>query len=284
MRTKPRAIPNPVWTAFSRLVNDHLEFRLVRWVWARLMPAEPLRVERVTLTVPGWPAGWCGVRIAHLSDLHLGPFLGRAELHAVVDEVLALRADLIVLTGDFVSRITRGELEILTEELSRLTAPAGVWGVLGNHDWRTDATAVAQAVTRAGGRVLWNEHVCLRRGADELYVAGVDDLWMGQSDLNRALAGVPDDGRVLLLAHEPEYADTVAHDPRVLLQLSGHSHGGQVRLPLVGPIMTRLRDWKYVMGVYHIRGLTMYVSRGIGAVIPGIRWNCPPEVTLLTVG
>ena len=223
-----------------------------------------------------------GLRVVQLGDLHLGPLVPPEHVRAAVDLALALRPDLIALTGDFVTSASRGELSALAAELSRLQAPLGVLGCLGNHDHWVDAAAVAGAVERAGVRLLKNASVIVERGGARLFIAGVDDVNVRKDDLGRALSGIPSDGPVLLLAHEPDFADEAAGDSRVRAQLSGHSHGGQVKLPGVPRVLPPLAR-KYPEGLYKVGGLCLYTTRGVGVIGPGIRLNCPPEVTLLTL-
>jgi predicted MPP superfamily phosphohydrolase len=153
-----------------------------------------------------------------------------------------------------------------------------VLACLGNHDHWTDADAVAGALTDAGITVLRN---AAREVADGLWVAAVDDVWERYADLEKALEGVPAGATVVLLAHEPDYADEVAADGRVSLQLSGHSHGGQVRLPFAGPLVLPYLGRKYPAGLYRVGEMWLYVNRGVGLVSPAVRFNCRPEVTVL---
>ena len=151
---------------------------------------------------------------------------------------------------------------------------------LGNHEHWTDADAVAGALADAGITVLRNAAQEIREG---LWVAAVDDVWEQHADLEKALDKVPTGATIVLLAHEPDYADEVAADGRVSLQLSGHSHGGQVRLPFVGPPALPYLGRKYPAGLYRVGGTWLYVNRGVGALGPPVRFNCRPEVTLLTL-
>lgn len=261
-------------------------------------------LERVDVPLPGLPAGLDGFTIAQLSDLHRGPEVSQGDIIRAVKLVLGQEADrsaepfdrvdpersrgaqdsrsrrsLIVLTGDYVS----GSAEYArscAEALSQLTASGDVLACLGNHDHWTDATSVAGALTAAGLIVLRN---AAREVADGLWVAAVDDVWERYADLDKAVEGIPAGAAVVLLAHEPDYADTVAASGRVSLQLSGHSHGGQVRLPFIGsPILPYLAR-KYPAGRYRVGDMWLYVNRGVGTVPPAVRFNCRPEVTLLTL-
>jgi len=169
---------------------------------------------------------------------------------------------------------------VLAEELARLSAPDGVYAILGNHDWWTDAKVVVGALRQAGVTTLQNEHVAIRRGLSRLYLAGVDDVMEARADLRAALQGVPEDAGVVLLAHEPDYADLAARDARVFLQLSGHVHGGQVRLPGMAPFARPPWGEKYPDGWYRVKKLQLYVNRGLGVSFPPVRLFCRPEVTL----
>jgi hypothetical protein len=154
--------------------------------------------------------------------------------------------------------------------------------VLGNHDVLTDADRVTSSLSAGGIQVLVNQSVPMERNGARFWLAGVDDVLSGNSDLKETLHNVPADEALVLLAHEPDYADRVAHFP-VDLQLSGHSHGGQVRVPFVPPLFLPELAQKYIWGLYKIGGLTLYTNPGLGTVGVPVRINCPPEITLLTL-
>lgn len=269
-----------------RLLRRLSEFVIERCDWRYRLDPEQLAVERVTVRLPRLPHAFHGFTLVQLSDFHYGPLVEPASLSAAFDVARALQPDLFVVTGDFVSRLTRVEAGWLARELSRLSAPEGVFAVLGNHDYwaEGDEVEVAEAVEAAGARVLRNEHVALQRDGAALYLAGVDDVRAGADDLPRALCGIPPEACVLLLAHEPYFADAVAHTGRVALQLSGHSHGGQMRVPVLEPLVLRLTGHhKYPRGLNRVGELQMYTNRGLGVVGLPLRYKCPPEVTHLTL-
>ena len=193
---------------------------------------------------------------------------------------MALNADAIVITGDLVSRVTQGELDMIVQTLSRLRVPHGVFAILGNHDWWTGERAVTEALRQAGATVLSNQHYPIQRDGQTLYLAGIDDVWCDKHDLAAAVRGIPADAAIVALVHEPDYADIVANDPRVLLQLSGHSHGGQVCAPFCRGVWNPPWARKYPRGQYIIRDLTLYTNRGVGLVSWQLRFACRPEVTL----
>ncbi len=255
------------------------------WWYAERVEPYWLAVEAHTLTLPGLPAAFDGLTVVQLSDLHLGPVptpeASDAMVAAAVRTAVALRPDLIVITGDFVRRW--GWESRLTEALRPLTAPLGVLGVRGNHDWYRGAEAVAERVTAAGVHLLNNAHLRLTRGDEAVYVAGLDDQYDNRHDLNQALAGLPAGALVILLAHEPDFATTAAADGRVALQLSGHSHGGQVRLPFLRATWLPRLGRRFPHGWYQVGAMQLYVNRGIGVVGVPVRFNCRPEVTHFTL-
>lgn len=239
-----------------------------------------LQVRRVPVPLPRLSPQWDGLTIAHLSDLHLGPTVDIASIRRAVNMTNALKPDLIALTGDFVYR-SASHAEPCAQALTALQAPHGAVACLGNHDHWEDAVRVERALTGAGIQVLINTGFPL--ADNSLWVAGVDDAWAGSPDLEAALADAPSTASVILLAHEPDYADTVVEHGGVHLQLSGHSHGGQVRLPFIGALVLPYLGRRYPAGLYHLGELTLYTNRGIGSIYPPLRLNCRPEITLLTL-
>ncbi len=251
-----------------------------------------LDVARLTLPLPGLDPAFDGLTIAQISDIHLGAWMTLEQMQSLVERINALEADVVAATGDFVSRLwsqTPGEI---TASLRGLTAREGLYAVLGNHDHWTDADTVGAAVAASGFALLNNTHSVLRRGGAALYILGVDDVWENKHNLGHALTGVPEGAATILLAHEPDFADHVARTRRIGLQLSGHSHGGQVRLPGKGALVLPHLARKYDMGLYTVpppegpagdTPLRLYVNRGLGMTAPYVRFNCPPEVTLITL-
>jgi predicted MPP superfamily phosphohydrolase len=171
----------------------------------------------------------------------------------------------------------------LAPALADLDARYGVFTIIGNHDLWTDVRVVQQGLDDSRLPILRNRGVTLQAGRAKIHLAGVDDVWNGKPDLATTLDETPADALTILLSHEPDYADTVARDGRVALQLSGHSHGGQVRLPGIGaPILPYLGK-KYDQGLYRVGQMWVYTNRGIGVVGPPVRINCPPEITKITL-
>ena len=235
-------------------------------------------VEEVALSMDGLAAP---LRLAWLSDMHFGPFVRAGSIAAWVDVTLDIRPDLILLGGDQVDRLAPRDLSPLLEELGRLRAPLGVYAVRGNHDHARFGDAIAHfdgELRAAGIETLVNRGTMLR---DELYLAGIDDFGRGEPRLDRALAERPAASPCLLMSHNPDVLPDVPTS--VDLTLCGHTHGGQVVLPLIGPPITSSRyGRRFAEGAVSapVKG---YVTRGLGVAHVPIRINCPPELTLVTL-
>lgn len=244
---------------------------------------EPGWVEtsHVSVTLPRLAGAFCDYRIAHISDIHMGGWMNAQRLDDIVRRVNVQTPDLIAITGDFVTRHAESYTHDLREGLSRLRAPDGVVAVLGNHDYWSNPDIVRGILAASGVRELPNTVHTLQRGAARLHIAGVDDIWMEQDRLDQVLSALPDDSAAILLAHEPDFADTSAASGRFDLQLSGHSHGGQIVAPLVGPLRLPYLGIKYPAGRYQVGEMIQYTNRGVGMIRPFVRFNCRPEITIL---
>lgn len=241
-----------------------------------------LTLETVAVPLAATPTLHDEFKIVQLSDLHYLPFTTLEMVEAAVTAANELQPDLIVLTGDFVTH-EADTIFGMTKALSTLNARHGVFAVLGNHDTRAGARIVRQGLGEAGIAVLHNRGVTLATASGRLNLAGVDDCLWGHPDLGQALDGLDPAAPTVLLAHEPDVIDKFSRDGRVTLQLSGHTHGGQVHLPLLGtPVLPRLGE-KYVKGLFRVNDSRLYVNRGVGMVSLPIRFNCPAEITQLTL-
>ena len=225
------------------------------------------------------PEGFAGFRVTQLTDLHHSRIVPLEEVRRVVEVANLTRPDVFVLTGDYTTS-RRGYIEPCAEALGGLKAPEGVWAVLGNHDHYTDAELTVRALTRNGVNVLSNANTSLRRGADELRLAGVDDWGWGKADWERALHGVERERPCVLLSHEPAVLD-MPETRGLSLILSGHTHGGQIYLPFVGAPARFVEEFKYLRGWYERDGTQLYVSRGTGMIGLPVRIGARPEVAVL---
>ncbi|HEX8149220.1 MAG TPA: metallophosphoesterase, partial [Pyrinomonadaceae bacterium] len=222
-------------------------------VYGGLVEAWAYEVTETVIRIKDLPERFEGFRIAQVSDVHHSRLVSIEEVRRVVALANAAGADMVALTGDYTTDY-REYVEPCAEVLSELKAPEGVWAVLGNHDHRTDGPLTRQALRRRGIEVLTNQNTELRRGADVLQLAGVDDWGWGYADYARALGGVDLSRPSVLLAHEPRALDE-PETRGVSLILSGHTHGGQVALPFVGaPAAYFFKHLNYLRGMYEREG------------------------------
>jgi predicted MPP superfamily phosphohydrolase len=254
-------------------------------LWAFGIEPGMLVVRHPRMELPGWKSD---LRIAVLSDLHVGsPHVGLDKLRRIVERTNAENPALVVLLGDFViggpngMRGVRGgspvEPELIAQELKNLRAPLGVFAVLGNHDWWYDGEHVRKALTDAGIPVLENR--ALHVGP--IWLGGISDLWTRGPDIAGTLAHVTGDDPVVLITHNPDIFPEVP--ARVSLLLAGHTHGGQVKLPIVGTLITTSR-LGYNAGEFVDQGRHLFVTTGIGTSIIPVRFGVPPEIVILTIG
>jgi predicted MPP superfamily phosphohydrolase len=258
-----------------------------------------LDIARCTVELPALPPALDGLTVAQLSDMHVTSPADANHLGRAVEVVQRLAPDLVALTGDYVTHDAT-HVALCAQALAPLQAPLGVYAVLGNHDVWTDADHVATGLAEVGITVLRDAAVPLDAAGARLWIVGVDDVGRTNRPGARcnAFAGVweralargsalldelpPDEAR-LLLVHNPDVHEVLAAQ-RVDLALSGHTHGGQVRLPLLGaPVLPSCYGQKYAQGLVQAPRWPVYVNRGLGTVSPPVRLNCRPEVTLLTL-
>ncbi len=241
-----------------------------------------LQVEYIPIPVADLPPALEGYRLAHISDIHFdNVWMTPARLERVIAQVNQQQAEAILITGDFVTDWHPSQAQALSAHLRALRAPQGVFACLGNHDHRNDPLRVTQVLRQAGIRVLRNEVVPIGSGAARLYLAGLDDTLYGADDLAALLRRLPAQAPAILLAHEPDTADRHAATGRFALQLSGHSHGGQVIPPGGRPLALPPLAHKYPLGLYRVQEMWQYTNRGLGMVEPRVRFNCRPEITIL---
>jgi uncharacterized protein len=242
---------------------------------------EPV-VERVVIPIQGLHPALEGFTILQLSDIHLLPYTRAGLIKKVIGIANSLKPDLVVLTGDYVWQ-GREAIYELPPLLASLNARFGVYSVMGNHDYWMDIKALRAEFTRNRLPILDNQGVSIVEGKGSFYLAGMDDGWSGQPDFRKAVEGAPASDPIILLLHEPDLVDQTSRYPRISLQLSGHTHGGQVLLKGENPPIKPYLGKKYVQGLYRVRNTWQYTSRGIGVISVPLRINCPPEITLLTL-
>lgn len=237
-------------------------------------------VRYVQMKLPRLPKAFHDYRIAHISDIHMGGWMTRQRLTEVVALINQLRPDLVALTGDFVGGQHISAVKDLAGPLSALRAVDGAVAVLGNHDYCYGSHVVRRVLAETGVVELHNGIRTMQRGDSLLHIAGVDNVSKRQDCLDAVLDRLPEAGAAVLLAHEPDFADISAASGRFDLQLSGHTHGGQIRLPFIGAPMLPSYGRRYPSGKYQIGNMTLYTNRGLGMIPPYVRFNARPEVTI----
>lgn len=244
-----------------------------------------LTVRTYRIEIPRWPAAQPGLRVALVSDLHVGsPFNGLDNLERVVARTNAERPDLVLLAGDFVISSVKGghftEPERIAPVLRNLSAPLGVYAILGNHDFWFDAGRVRRALEGAGIPVLDDCARRIRSGRFDFWLVGVSDWMEGRHDVAGALVQVTDDGPVLLFTHHPDIFPEIP--ARASLVMAGHTHGGQVYIPLLGrPVVPSEYGERYAIGHIVEDGRHLFVTPGIGTSIIPVRFLVPPEISIL---
>jgi hypothetical protein len=238
------------------------------------------RPERVTFDVPDLDPAHDGLRVAQLSDVHVGPRTPAALIRRAVDEVNAFAPDLVVLTGDYVTR-SKSEVEGMRTLLAGLAAPTVA--VLGNHDVWTDLRGSANALRANGYEVLENAWTRVTIRGAPLTVVGVGDRRTGRDDVPAAVRGLPAGSAPVVLAHSPRTADRLRALHRPLVCFSGHTHGGQVNIPILTPIALAFVREPYARGRFRLGDVQLYVNRGVGMSGISVRIDSPPEVTLATL-
>lgn len=256
-------------------------------LWAFWFEPASLSVRVVSLQVPRWHAEHRSLRIAVLTDLHVGaPHMKLDKLREVVERTNREQPDVVLVLGDLVIDGVAGgtfvEPEPIAAELGRLRAPLGTIAVLGNHDWWNDGERITKALRQAGLSVLENESRRIERDGRSFWVAGVADAWTRRPDIAGSLAQTDSRDPVILITHNPDIFPGVPS--RVSLTLAGHTHGGQVNLPLVGrPIVPSNFGQRYASGHVVEDGRHLFVCDGIGTSIIPVRFRVPPQIVILTL-
>jgi uncharacterized protein len=256
-------------------------------LWAFVIEPSRLVLRETRITLPSWPANFKGLRIAVISDLHAGsPFITIEKIHHIVERTNAAQPDLILLPGDFVIQGVKGgsfmEPEVVASALKGLRARSGVFATLGNHDWWYDGPRVKKALENVGITTLENDAAMIEREGAAIWVVGISDKWEGNPDIASALARVGAGTPIIAFTHNPDIFPSIP--AKVALTIAGHTHGGQVALPIIGrPIVPSDFGERYAAGHIVEGSKHLFVSTGIGTSILPVRFCVPPEISLLTI-
>lgn len=238
------------------------------------------QIKEIRLKINNLPKAFKGWKIVQFSDIHLGFHYEIEDLKSVVKIINSLNPDIIFFTGDLI-QIGNKEPERAIPLLKEfIEIRGGKWGVIGNHDFITK-DQIIYVLESAQFKVLENSHDFIEYNQQRLYIAGIDDVMYGFPNVGKAIEGLTENDCILLLAHEPDIADESSKFP-ISAQFSGHSHGGQVRLPFYGPIIKQRLARNYTDGLYHVgeNNMPLYVNRGIGTTNIAVRFFCRPEITV----
>jgi predicted MPP superfamily phosphohydrolase len=255
--------------------------------WAFLIEPRRLVTHEETIQIDNWPQSLDGLHIAVLADLHVDNWsVTEKKLRTIVERTNQLQPDLIVILGDYMSSngwVTRRvEPEVFGAVLKDLHAPLGVYSVLGNHDWWYNGMRVRKGLEQNGIKVLEDEATQIDVRGTSLWLVGFADLWTRPQRIAGTVAKVPEGQPLIGLTHNPDIFPNVP--PRVRLLLAGHTHGGQVRFPIIGPVVSS-SDYgdRWVQGHVFADNHHLFVTTGIGTSIVPVRFGLPPEIVLLTL-
>ena len=247
---------------------------------------EPNWVEIVPLqlTIPHLDAAFDGFKIVQISDLHLGDYMPEPRFSKMVKLVNQQQPDAIAITGDFITKRNHFDIVRVKQQLSQLHSLSGTVAVLGNHDhWARKIDLLKQILAESKIDNLDNEVHFITRNNHSLALAGLDDPYWGKPDLDQILAQLPAEMPTILLVHEPDYIERSAKTHRFALQISGHSHGGQIRIPFVAPLVLPRGGKKYFAGLNQVEDTLTYTNRGLGMTNLPLRIGSRPEITVFTL-
>jgi uncharacterized protein len=279
-------------TRWRRLLHKSTKFLLVAIailfatsVYARGVEPRWFDIKTIDITIAGLNPVFEGYKIVQLSDIHArSGIMDREQLAKVADIANQQQPDLIALTGDYVTDHANKAEAMLSSTFSQLKATDGVVAIMGNHDREEDHNiSIERAFVNGKVKFLNNAVYSIDRDGSKLNIAGVDDVYFELANLPQTISQLPETGTNILLAHEPDFVDIAAATDRFGLQLSGHSHGGQIVIPFL-PRVTALLARKYISGLYTVGGTQLYVSSGVGTTgIPQARFNCRPEISVIVL-
>jgi uncharacterized protein len=292
-----------IHTIFTMLTMKHLQFRRQARRWLRQSALitgvfllcgyiygakiEPnwIEIVPIQLTIPHLDQAFDQFKVVQISDLHTGKYMPESRLARIIKLVNEQQPDAIAITGDIVTKRRRFDAEKLQQQLSQLQAKSVTVSVLGNHDHYKNKSIRLLKRTLKASKVknLNNQVYIVRRGSKKIAFAGLDDPYWGTPNLNKMIHQLPDQIPTIFLVHEPDYIDKSARTHKFALQLSGHSHGGQVRIPFLGPLILPYGGRKYFAGLNQVEDTIAYTNRGLGMTNLPLRIGSRPEITVFTL-
>lgn len=238
----------------------------------------------IDITIPNLSPAFNDFKIVQISDLHISRSMPDKRLQRIITLVNKQNSNAIAITGDFVTHYLSFDTNKLEKNLSKLVSQEGTFSVLGNHDrWRQKTDRVEKSLDKSNINNLNNQVAIIERGSEKLALAGVDDPYWGEPDLDRVISQLPANTPAILLVHEPDYLGKSSKTHKFALQLSGHSHGGQIRLPFLKPPILPTGGRKYFLGLNKEQDTLEYTNRGLGMTGVSFRLNSRPEITVFTL-
>ncbi|WP_234998392.1 metallophosphoesterase [Salirhabdus sp. Marseille-P4669] len=257
------------------------------YYYAKFLEPSMLKIKEESIYSPKLPESFTGMKIVHFGDTHLGFHYSLNQLEKLVDQINQLNPDIVFFTGDLIDDpkiYPPNQFQTCSEILSAIKAPFGKFWIYGNHDHGGYGTDIIKDVMKLGGfQLLQNEAIEMEQNSEKINIGGLDDVMLGRPDLDRTFETTNFDHFTILLCHEPDFADQTIRYP-VDVQFSGHSHGGQIQIPLIGYVITPPFAEKYVEGKHTIGdSLQLYITRGIGTTRLPYRFLCKPEINVYTL-
>ena len=252
-------------------------------VYARYVGTMGFKTKEYTLYSKDIPDGFDGIKIVHFSDLHYNRALSIKKIKNIVDEINLINPDIVVFTGDLIDKdvsLTDKDYNNLTNLLLKINAKYGKYAVLGNHDYIADMDKVISVYDGSNFKYLDNDYdIIYDKNDDEIFIGGINTVSYDMDDIDKTMSYFKNNDDIpykIILVHEPDISDKIVKDYSVNLILAGHSHNGQIRLPIIGPIYTPPHSKKYYDNYYDINGTSLYISSGIGVSTINYRlWNRP---------
>lgn len=270
------------WLRRTTLVS--IAFFLGCFLYGWIIEPNWIEIVPIRLTLPHLTPAFDGFKIVQISDIHVSRYMTQKRLDKIVTLINQQKPDLVAITGDFDSKYASFNSKVLVEELTKINPQEITLAILGNHDhFRHKEVGVRKALAQSNVLELNNSIYTIYRNQEKLHFAGIDDPYVGKPDLKQVLQQLPAEGAAIALVHEPDFADRLAQTHKFDLQLSGHSHGGQVNIPVLGAVILPTGGKKYILGSTQVKDLLEYTNRGIGMTAIPIRFNSRPEITVFTL-
>ncbi len=261
-----------------------LTLLLCCYIYSAKIEPNWIEIVPVQLTIPNLSPAFNEYKIVQISDLHTSQFMPEKRLNKIVKLINKQNPNAIAITGDIITKYRRFNAKKIENTLSKLVSDDGTFSVLGNHDhWGKTTDKLKKALAKSNITNLDNQVYAIERGTEKLAFAGIDDPYWGQPDLDKIIAEIPDHTAAILLVHEPDYIEQSAKTQKFALQLSGHSHGGQIKIPLIDPLVLPRGGRKYFAGLNQVEAMLEYTNRGLGMTGLPFRFNSRPEITVFTL-